>query len=272
MNPSGLSVFSSIIYVIHRSRYYTTSTAATGYLVFAFRFPLFSPMTITERVLNLIFPPSCLSCLTRLKRGVVCAGCISKIQPHQTPFCGQCGSRLPYGKKICHPKFPYILGAVSDYDNATIKSLIHGLKFNYVARAALPLSELLIRYAEPLLIIPNDALVIPVPLGAGRRRKRGFNQAELIAKPLAEHFNLSFLPKTLRRIRNTRPQSELKHLRDRRENVKGCFAVGEPEAIQGKTIILVDDVVTSGSTLYEAAWTLKAAGARKIIALVAAKA
>jgi len=225
-----------------------------------------------DRLLDLIFPPRCLSCQKNLGCGVICDDCLSKIKINQTLFCGKCGARLPQPKKICHKNFPYLLGAATNYENEIAKNLIHSLKFQYIKAAAQPLGNLLIQYTEALSLPLKNFIVIPIPLSKKRLRGRGFNQAELIAKIFAEHFELPPETNLLVRTKNAKPQSEIKNLKERLLNVKDCFAVINQESVASKNILLIDDVITSGATLLEATAALKNAGARKIIALAVAKA
>lgn len=224
-----------------------------------------------RNLLNLVFPQLCLNCRKNVKDGVICRDCFAGISINQTLFCGRCQARLPAGKKTCHQNFPYILGAAGSYDNDAIKSLIHGLKFKYIRGASLVLGKLLYKYTSSLAIPLNNFIVIPLPLSKKRLRGRGFNQSELIAQTFAEHFELSFEKSCLLRTKNAEPQSKAVSLIERRKNVEGCFAVIRPKLIAGKNIILIDDVTTSGATFFEAAKTLKGAGAKKIIALAVAR-
>ncbi len=226
-----------------------------------------------DQLFNIIFPMVCLGCKKYVAGGtVICSDCFQKISRNQKLFCGKCRARLPDGKKICHSDFPYLLGAVGSYGDEILQNLIHALKFNYVKLAASPLGKLLIDYVTGLNLEPEKFIVLPIPLSKQRLRKRGFNQAELIAKIFAEHFELPILSGALERTKHTKPQSETKGLSERNENVSGCFIVTRPESIAGKNILLIDDVITSGATLLAAATVLKNAGARKIIALAMAKA
>ena len=226
-----------------------------------------------DRFLDLVFPPSCLSCRRRTKSNeVVCGNCLAAIPLNRTLFCGKCGARLAEGRKICHRDFPYVLGAATCYSNAAVKNLIHALKFKYVRGAAKPLGDLLAGYAEALPLRLEKFTVIPLPLHARRLRERGFNQSELIAGFFAKRLDLPLETEWLERAKHAKPQSETKNLAERKENIRGSFVVKNTTNVSGKNIILVDDVTTSGATFYEAALVLKSAGARKIIALAAARA
>lgn len=236
-----------------------------------------------DTVFDILFPPRCLNCRKNVKSGnVLCEACAGSVSLNQNLFCGKCQARLPGGasakagpatiRSICHRDFPYLLGAATQYDTPVIKNLIHGLKFGYVKNAAKPLAEFLIEYIENLALALREYVVIPLPLSAARFRQREFNQSELIARIFAEHFQLPFEAKTLLRTKHSKPQSETKNLIERRDNIKECFAVNDPGPVNGRNIILIDDVTTSGATLFEAATALKSAGAGKILALTVARA
>lgn len=224
-------------------------------------------------LLDIIFPALCLNCGVSLKPGeTICDSCFTAIPVNSTFFCGSCRARLPYGKRVCHYDFPYLLGAASDYNNPAVKNLIHALKFNHIKRAAAPLAKLLTQYTDITKFSWVNRIVIPVPLGNKRYRSRGYNQAAEIAKLFAQNANLIYEEKCVARIRDTLPQTEANSAKERFQNVKDCFAISDPKKIRGKNVILIDDVVTSGATFTSAAETLKAAGARSILALAVAKA
>ena len=113
-------------------------------------------------------------------------------------------------------------------------------------------------------------LIIPVPLHRSRLRQRGFNQAVLIGRILARQLSLPMQLDVLARIRPTEPQIELS-AEKRRINVKGAFSVIRPDCIAGKRVLLLDDVMTTGSTLDECAKELKKAGADMVIAVTTAR-
>ena len=113
-------------------------------------------------------------------------------------------------------------------------------------------------------------LVAPIPLHWWRKWTRGYNQAEAVARELAAGLNVAFAPKLLRRVKWTTQQSQPTRA-SRRENVRGAFAVARGARLVGKTVLLVDDVMTTGSTLGEAARTLRAAGADRVIVAVLAR-
>ena len=111
---------------------------------------------------------------------------------------------------------------------------------------------------------------MPVPLHPRRLRERGFNQSLLLARHLATRLNLDLDFLSLRRIRYTQPQTGLKK-DERRKNVKKAFGLLDPKVVKGRTVVLVDDVTTTGNTLNECARMLKRAGAKEIYGAVLAR-
>ncbi len=148
----------------------------------------------------------------------------------------------------------------------SLQKLIHLFKYGKVESLAGPLSRLLLR------ALPRDLNfdhVMAMPMHWRKRWERGFNQAELLAMPLARRFGLK-LSGNLRRKRYTKSQAGLDE-RERRENLKGSFAVRRPEQITSKRVLLIDDVFTTGATLRAAAEALKNAGAVHVSVLTLAR-
>jgi ComF family protein len=221
---------------------------------------------------DVFFPPACVACGDSIPAGVMCDACRASIDGFDTLFCGTCAARLPDQKKICHKDAPYLLGAAAAYDDEPLRALIHALKFQGVAAAAEPLAQILAGYATRLRLDLAQYIVTPIPLSAKRARARGFNQSTLIARPFAAALGIPFEEHLLARIQHRKPQSDTEDIFERRENIKGCFALAPGADVADKKIVLIDDVTTSGTTLTEAAHVLKNGGAKKIIALACAKA
>lgn len=148
-----------------------------------------------------------------------------------------------------------------------LRDLVRLLKYGKVTTVAQPLSQYLLR-ALPL----NERfdLVMAMPMHWRKRWERGFNQAELLARPVARRMGLR-LAHNLRRRRYTPPQASLDET-ERRKSPHGSFAVWRAERVKGKRVLLVDDVLTTGSTLRAAAEALKAAGAAHVSVLALARA
>jgi len=169
------------------------------------------------------------------------------------------------------------LGIVSSYENSIIRKTIHSFKYQSVISLQRPLSNLMIKFLKEAdlfsKIDKQNILLIPIPLHKRKKRQKGFNQSELLAKTVASHFSLNFHPKILLRIKNNLPQAKINNFIERKKNTKNIFqiSVSNLNLIKGKWIILIDDVYTSGATMQEAAKILKKNGAKKIIGLVLAR-
>ena len=118
----------------------------------------------------------------------------------------------------------------------------------------------------------NNPILIPIPLYKKRLKKRGYNQAELLAKEIVKRGNdvFTLTTKVLYKVKDTKSQVEIRDKKERLKNLHGAFAVKNPETIHGRNIILVDDVTTTGTTLNEAKKVLEKSGARKVIAITIA--
>lgn len=148
----------------------------------------------------------------------------------------------------------------------TLRKLIHLLKYGKVERVAKPLSRFLL---QALPLEHQFDAVIAMPTHWRKRWLRGFNQAELLARPVARRYGLG-LSSNLRRTRVTESQAGLSRTQ-RQMNLRDSFAVRKPEQIRGKRILLIDDVFTTGATLRAATSCLKKAGAEQVIALTVAR-
>lgn len=245
-------------------------------------------MILTQYLLDIIFPPVCFGCKKYLRDGEekmrrLCGDCSRKLDFMPGLLCPACFRRLPDGEKICHLESQFVLAAPLSYSNPAARELIHVLKYEKIRAAAEPLAFVLAEYLRetyrsrlPYQSDLTNFVLIPIPLHPKRERKRGFNQALLLAELLKEKSEVlretPILPDALIRIKPTLSQAKKKNRKEREENVRGCFDAGKPELIPGKNIFLVDDVFTSGATMREAARVLKSAGAGKIIALAVARA
>ena len=147
-----------------------------------------------------------------------------------------------------------------------LRALIHLFTYGKIESLAKPLARFLVS------AIPLDErfdLVIPLPLHWRRGWQRGFNQAELLARPVAKRYGIR-LEKPVRRVRATKTQASLSQAK-RRANLKGAFQVTQPAAVAGKRILLIDDVFTTGATLRACAGALKEVGASRVVVLTLAR-
>lgn len=211
-------------------------------------------------LLDCLFPWECLKCG---KEG--------------EPICSVCLKLMPLSESdllFDHPLI-YLDGVfwACLYSEKTVQQAVHLLKYDFLKKFSEPLSEIMIAFFLKNKIIekfPCKTLIIPIPLHKKRFLERGFNQSELIAEKFSARFHYAYLKDCLARKINTPHQVGLKQ-KERQKNIKGAFCVKKPEKISGKIIILIDDVITTGSTLEEAARTLKNNGAVNVFGLVIAK-
>ena len=239
--------------------------------------------TVAEGLFATLFPANCRLCsapLVNISRLPVCEECLSSVRPITGGTCAICGERLatPYALSGAagEPKCglcrrldpPYVKAAAYGSYSGGLRDLIHLLKYEQVRPAAAVLGRMLaeaIATLEPSFGAP--VFVIPVPLHAAKLRQRGFNQSELIAKAaLKLNFagkKLELHDRILERRRETQSQIGLTR-HQRRENIRGAFAVLKPESVSDREFLLVDDVITTGTTVSECARILRRAGASKV--------
>jgi len=147
---------------------------------------------------------------------------------------------------------------------------IQRFKYSSEIHLASPLGELLSRFAKTALSHPEEFLTVPVPLHRRRLRERGFNQSVLLAKAVSSGLEIRLDCLTLIRKRDTRSQTGLGK-KERRSNVANAFSVTSADIFNGKKVLLVDDVITTGYTFNECAKVLKKSGALEVICLALAR-
>ena len=229
---------------------------------------------IRDFLLDILFPKFCFGCQT--EGTYLCPDCAATIEISQCNYC-LCEKpiRLPSNGKCrnCDHKNLSGLYSAAPYSNKLVQSLIKKFKYEpYAKDLVKPLANLLINHLQLLDQLPDFSgfLLIPIPLGDKKIRRRGFNQAEEIAKELSTHFHLPLLDNALIKVKENSAQAELEK-DQREENIKGVFAVKNAEEIAGKNILLVDDVYTTGATMEEATETLKKARANQVRGVAVAR-
>jgi len=243
-----------------------------------------------EGLFSVLFPSNCRLCgapLTNVSRLPVCPDCLGAIHRMDAPVCQVCSERLAAAQLagaegeqrcgLCRRIQPPFLRAVAygSYE-AGLRDLVHLLKYDRVRPAATVLGRMLAEAMADLAprFRSSLPLVIPVPLHASKLRQRGFNQSELMAraalklKPVGLQLEIS--PAALSRRRATESQTGLTR-HQRRENMRGAFAVTHPGQVAGRDILLVDDVFTTGTTVSECARVLRRAGAQRVWVATAAR-
>jgi ComF family protein len=235
--------------------------------------------TLVSCLFNLVFPDECRLCdrpLTGVSRIPVCSSCLKLPQPLQSDyFCRVC--RTPFVDAYPldeHDLCTVCRESLVNFDTAysygsyegPLQKLIQLFKYGKIESLATPLSRLLL---QSVPFGENFDLVMAMPMHWRKRWERGFNQAELLAAPVAKRYGLK-LSQELRRTRYSRAQAGLKE-KERRENLKNSLCVRHPAAVSGKRVLLIDDVITTGATLRAAAAALKACGAARVTALTLAR-
>ena len=212
----------------------------------------------------------CLLCGALRSEAGLCGSCREDLIPNG-PACQRCALPLPREGRLCgaclQRPFPLERCVALFRFQPPLSDLVHRLKFRQQLVVARLLGGMLAAHLAPLQQRPE--LIVPVPLHPRRLRERGYNQALELARPLARHWGIALAPRLCRRVRATAAQTEL-DLRQRRRNLRHAFQVcGE---VTGRHLVLLDDVMTSGSTLAELARSLRRAGAARVDAWVLARA
>lgn len=232
---------------------------------------------VLDAVLSVVLAPACAACGEGLENptlGPVCGTCWRSILPLTPPLCDRCGDPLPTWRSISLPlslcprcrrtsRRVDRARAIGAYAGA-LRAIIHAMKYEGRRSLARPLAALMrVRGADAL---EGAECLVPVPLHRSRRRERGFDQAA----DLARHLGLP-VRHALRRLRATASQTGLPAAQ-RHRNVRGAFvATRAARRLIGRTIVLIDDVSTTGATLEACARALKEAGMKEVRALTAAR-
>lgn len=230
-------------------------------------------------ITNLVYPPYCTICGKKIitkEFNPLCPECIGKIKWNLPPFCSICGRNTVielFPINICleckkqHHFFDRAW-SVSLYEGI-MRECIH--KFKYERRFELIyfFERILEEFIKKFINIGIFDYIFPIPLHPKKLREREFNQALLIAEPIAKKFKKKILLRNIYRKKYTLPQSELK-AEDRRKNIKGAFVIKNTRQIVNKNIFIIDDILTTGATVDECAKLFKESGANIIEVLTIA--
>jgi ComF family protein len=237
-----------------------------------------------ERILNLLYPPRCGVC-RRFWDGVICDDCLAGWQLVTPPYCLWCGRPFDPTAKTS-PLCGLCLRGRYRFDGARSvvryegigRETVHAFKFHRKPRLAQPMGERMAQVLERAFngddgLLPEGwtrpDFLIPVPLHPNAQRQRGYNQAALLAQVVGELLNIP-IAELVTQIRPIKPQMSLGE-KERWENVRGAFAITDADAVKGRILVVVDDVMTTGATLHEVARTLKQSGARRVYCLTFAR-
>ncbi|MBL7131128.1 MAG: ComF family protein [Candidatus Omnitrophica bacterium] len=210
---------------------------------------------ILKKSLDLIYPLNCLICRKKLNfndGSYLCSECYAQIIKNKPPFCVKCD---------CSPLYFERAWSVSKY-TGIIKDLIHLFKYRRQKYLAKPLGKLMIEFINTNLNWQTIDALVPVPLHPKKLRQREFNQAELLAKEINRQIPVP-ITNALMRIKQTSSQTTLPPEK-RFSNIAGAFKIRDAKEVAQKSILLIDDVLTSGATANECSRVLKQEGAKRI--------
>ena len=215
-------------------------------------------MSLKESLLDILFPPRCAFCRRLLRRG-------------ESGMCGRCAASLPYTPEGYNDGTDFVEACVAPlfYEGAVRDALLR-YKFSGVTAYAGIFGRLVAGCVRERLAGRYD-LISWVPLSSQRLSERGYDQAMLIAMAAALELG-DVAVETLRKRRDAAPQSVTGSIEKRRANISGAYEVIDPELVEGRRILLIDDIVTTGATAAECARTLGGAGAAKVVCAALAKA
>src|SRR5262245_37091851 len=247
--------------------------------------------TWSAALLDLVFPALCAVCRAGLgadRRDPLCGACWRRVERLTPPWCWVCGLAIAqfapgdapaagagsarYRCGQCRrrpPAFSYARSAACY--RGVLREALHAFKFGGRRALAAPLGDLLVEMGQGALAVADPDLLVPMPLHPRRERERGFNQALLLARRIGRAWRVPVRTDMLARTVATRPQSEL-NAEERRENVRGAFALRRPDLVAGRHVILVDDILTTGSTVRACAACLREGGAGTLGVLTVARA
>ena len=229
-----------------------------------------------RHLLDCVYPPRCQVC-KQFSEEAFCAACREQIIPIKPPICRSCGLPLDpqaTGPELCYEcrktASPITWARAAGIYEGTLQQAILNFKFAGRRVLAKPLAELLAAtYGDGLCPKESFDFVSPVPLHSERLKERGFNQSELLAEYFCQAVGKVITKDLLQRVRPTLPQVLLPR-QERAKNVRGAFAANR-EIVTGKSILLIDDISTTGATLKECAKILQKAGAEKVCVLTLAR-
>jgi len=227
----------------------------------------------SQFLLDLVFPPRCVNC--QVANSWLCEKCQREISFIDGIICERCGTPTSVAEAAACPQckhnpLQYIDGirSAAYFENNPIRPAIHFLKYRNHKAIAAVLGQILVNACEKYGVKAD--VVVPVPLHSARLRERGYNQCELLAREVGTLLDIPVNSSSLQRIRHTKSQMKL-GATERHQNVIDAFGCRD-QALMGQTILLIDDVCTTGSTLDACACALKQHGVISVWGITLAKA
>ncbi|MGI6678096.1 MAG: ComF family protein [Dehalobacterium sp.] len=229
--------------------------------------------------MNLIFPHCrCISCgaEAKLNNTGLCDNCRGIISEENSLYhsCALCPTFIPLKERYCDHCFrehaPYFDAALAVFPyHGAIRQVLHDFKYRGAVKWDKPLGALMEEKVNQKLPFHNISLIIPVPLHPNRQKIRGYNQSELLAREIGRRMKIAVDLNTLQRVRDTPSQTGLSR-EERRKNLHEAFQVVASGNLIGKTVLLVDDIYTTGTTVKACARILKKGGAKKVFVVTCA--
>lgn len=228
---------------------------------------------LTQSVLQLLFPRHCPVCdeIVVPFGAKICAGCRSKLKLQTPPWCFKCGKKLYEEGELCQDcrrKSHIFVRGRALYEYGSAAPSIYRLKYGKRQEYADFFGEEMAAFLGDFIRGVNPDALIPVPLHRRRRIKRGYNQAELLARAVGRRMDIPVCDKLLYRVKNTAPLKR-QNPQERQNNLKKAFIIRQND-VKLDTIIIVDDIYTTGSTVDEAAAILMQHGVRNVYVMTLA--
>jgi competence protein ComFC len=227
-----------------------------------------------QQAYRLLFPPVCLACNAEMDTHALslCPECKESLQPIASEYCLKCG--VPLSAKPCpvcsESTFKFSFARAGWCFQGPAQELVHSLKYDHLLSPVKFFASGLMEIPSLVRFSHGYDLIMAVPLHRVKKRDRGFNQSELIARELAKRLNIPYLEPVIRRV-NTLSQTNLGR-EARKNNLHNAFQLRKKADVTGKKIILVDDVFTTGTTVNEISALLKEHDADRIAVLTATRA
>lgn len=227
----------------------------------------FSMNALLKSLIQFIYPAQCRHCEENLDPAdghYICKSCWEQVKFIENPFCQTCGYPLNPSASLpekvfscdeCPDDVKFRKARTIAYYDSAVGNAVRLLKDQGKAIMANPLADLMAKEMPKLLNVQDYDYIVPVPIHKSKRRQRGYNQMELIGRRLSDKTGIPLEVRSFVKSVNTLPQRGLK-AKDREKNIQGSFGVPDRSEIEGKKILLIDDVMTTGATVNECAKVL----------------
>ena len=223
-------------------------------------------MKIIDRCLGMLYPQTCCFC-GKISTKSICKSCEKKVTYVTEPLCKKCGKPIRYEEQEycgdCKEKTSYFEQGKSIWiHSGNVRWSVYQFKYHNRRIYGKFYAEEMKRLYGEWICQKHIDVIVPIPLHRKRRRKRGYNQAEILAKHLGRLMAITVDTKGVVRIENTKPQKELNH-KERKKNLKTAFRISKHWKCR-KNVLLIDDIYTTGNTIDAVAKVLRENGADKV--------